>query len=199
MVSTRELRLRSQTTTTLYQAILNILDENSVDADVSFKVCEEVVVHYRRDMERLYATHHKQVHPTKHCSYLAFWIRKLKPISNAFPCSSIKDEEGNRPVGDEYTTINEQVSLFCALRSLHDYIAAGVVPLPGSHAPEQWLERYRLAVAAYLSSDVDAELSMGDRFESLVYDLRFRTFGPHHLTHTLTHILLEATHAGSRA
>ena len=42
-----------------------------------------------------------------------------------------------------------------------------------------------------MTSEVEDNLSMGLRFEMIVYDMRFRTYGPHHLTHILTHIMRE--------
>lgn len=46
-------------------------------------------------------------------------------------------------------------------------------------------------VKDYLASEIEVDMSMGLRFESVVYDMRFRTFGPHHLTQFLTHMMRE--------
>lgn len=97
----------------LFEALLDILKKMSVNAHVSYRVVEEVLIHFWRDMERLYAIHHEQVHVTKACSYSAFWVRKLKPISDAYPEAAFSslDESGVPPLQAEITDINEQVAI----------------------------------------------------------------------------------------
>jgi hypothetical protein len=179
----------------LFKTILEVLEgELGYRANVSYRICEEIIIHYRRDMNRLRAVHHKLIHPTKHCSYLAFWIRKLKPVSNAFPTSIAPpgEELAFLDPAQEVTDINEKLALFCAMRYLHDYIKNGIVPRNASNY-DVYVQKYILAVETFFNSIDDTEDAMGNRFQSLVYDLRFRTFGPHHLTHVLTHILREVT------
>ena len=164
-----------------------------VSAHVSYSATEEVIVHFWRDIERLYAIHHEQVNSTKSCSYISFWVRKLKPISDAYPKASISNLSDNDvpPHFAEVTNINEQVAVILALRvlrnSIEDYGAISVVDM----TCDTILTIFDQVANAYLTSEVEDNLSMGLRFEMIVYDMRFRTYGPHHLTHILTHIMRE--------
>lgn len=176
----------------LYAAIQDVLGELEVHAIVSYRCCEEAIIHHGRDIDRLYVTHHKYVHPTKHCSYLSFWIRKLKPVSKAYPTRIIKEfKEEDLPIFEEITNINEEVALHLAFRSLYRYIEENQIKFPSTDVGVRALSVYNDVLSEYLLSPDENEMSVGNRFSMLVYDMRFRTFGPHHLTHVLTHILRE--------
>ena len=193
MTPKQELDWRRTHTPPLFEAIQDVLAELGVSAHVSFAVCEEAIIHHGRDIDRLYVTHHKLVHPTKHCSYLAFWVRKLKPISRAFPKDVLKNvPDGESPeISSEITDINEQVSIHIALRSLALYIKDGHIILQDIPSKKEALLVFQKVVRAYLLSKTEDGMSMGNRFSMLTYDMRFRTFGPHHLTHVFVHILRE--------
>lgn len=177
----------------IFDALVDILKGMSVDAYLSYRIVEEVVVHFWRDMERLYAIHHEHVHVTKACSYVAFWVRKLKPISDAHPekIFQIIGEDATPPLSAELTDINEQVAIHLAIRLLRNCIEDNrVIDIEG-RTREQVLETFDEVVENYLVSEIEDGMSMGLRFQSIVYDMRFRTFGPHHLTQFLTHIMRE--------
>ncbi len=196
MTPTQQARWVRRHTPALYTAIETILDELELDADISYPICEEVIIHQFRDIERLYVTHHVLVHPTKHCSYMAFWVRKLKPVSNAYPkCVNSEDEQGVPSLEFELTDVNERVAVFIALQILHLYIELGDIAFPAKYTKDQLLEKFSQTISEYLTSTVESDMSMGNRFSAIIYDMRFRTFGPHHLTHVLTHILREVVNA----
>jgi hypothetical protein len=177
----------------IFDALVDILKKMSVNGHLSYRVVEEVVIHFWRDMERLYAVHHEHVHVTKACSYVAFWVRKLKPISDAYPeeIFQIIQEDTAPPLRAELTDINEQVSIHLAIRLLRNCIEDNrVIEIEGKTG-EQVLEVFDEVVENYLVSEIEDGMSMGLRFQSLVYDMRYRTFGPHHLTQFLTHIMRE--------
>jgi hypothetical protein len=184
----QEFSWRKTHTPPLFNSIKDVLIELDVRAAVSFPVCEEIIIHHGRDIDRLYATHHQYVHPTKHCSYLAFWIRKLKPISDAYPLSAIEDPI---PFSESITDINEKVALFIGLRSLCKYVRDGDITLPKMLSEEKRISIFTKLTEEYLDSSAEDGMSMGNRFVMLTYDMRFRTFGPHHLTHVFTQILRE--------
>ncbi len=177
----------------LYDAILGILQKMELNAHVSFSITKEVAIHFWRDMERLYATHHEQVHVTKACSYLAFWVRKLKPISDAIPNSIA----GRFQDGDEYphyaevTNVNEQAALHLAVQLLRNCIRDGRLVINERLSKSTVLKVFDRVTLEYLTSELEDGMSMGLRFDSIVYDMRFRTFGPHHLTHMMTYMLRE--------
>lgn len=177
----------------LYDALLDILKKMSVDAHVSYRVVEEVLIHFWRDMERLYAIHHEQVHVTKACSYSAFWVRKLKPISDAYPNAALSSLSPGQipPLNAEITDINEQVAIHLSIRLLRNCIRDNRVIEVAGKSNTQILSIFDFVVEDYLASEIEVDMSMGLRFDSVVYDMRFRTYGPHHLTQFLTHMMRE--------
>jgi hypothetical protein len=174
----------------LYAALLDILGKMRVNAHVSYSVTEEVVIHFWRDMERLYATHHEKVHVTKSCSYAAFWIRKLKPISDAYPEASLVSVGKTEvpPHEAEITDINEQVAIHLSLTLMRNCIRDNRIIRVEGVEKASLLAIFDRVAADYLTSEMEDGMSMGPRFASMVYDMRFRTYGPHHLTHFLVHI-----------
>jgi hypothetical protein len=190
----REARTRHRLAQELFASLRAIMrDDLELSGVISYRVCEEIIIHLRRDTDRLFVTHHRLVHPTKHCSYLAFWIRKLKPVSRAYPISVLENlDPGDVPDPEfEDSSVNEKLCLLCAIKNLHTHISEGHIHLPSGREKDKILQQYASAVANYFNHRDVADAEMGDRFQSLVYDLRFRTFGPHHLTHVLVHILRE--------
>jgi hypothetical protein len=177
----------------IYEALQDILKMMSVNAHVSYRVVEEVVIHFWRDVERLYAIHHDQVHVTKSCSYVAFWVRKLKPISDAYPSEIFEriGDEAKPALDDEITAINEEVAILLAIRLLRHCIEDNrVIEILGK-SRVQILKTFDEVAEDYLVSEIEDGMKMGLRFQSMVYDMRYRTFGPHHLTQFLTHIMRE--------
>ena len=174
----------------IYGALIDILEKMKMNAHVSYRVTEEIVIHFWRDIERLYAIHHEQIHVTKTCSYIAFWVRKLKPISDAYPIEALTglDESQGPPVGAEITDINEQVALHLSLTVMRICIRDGNVRV-SSFPKGDVLQAFDRVSGDYLTSEVEDGMSMGSRFASMVYDMRFRTYGPHHLTQFLVHIM----------
>lgn|GEM_PF-2518521 len=177
----------------LYNALLSLLEKAEIDAHVSYKIVEEVTIHFWRDIERLYATHHEQIHATKACSYLAFWVRKLKPISDALPIPIAERIDGseNFPHHAEINDVNEQISVHLAVQLARNCIRDSRIVVSDKLSIKEALKVFDNVTADYLTSEFEDGMSMGMRFESIVYDMRFRTFGPHHLTHMLTHMLRE--------
>jgi hypothetical protein len=175
----------------LYDAIADILAKMFVNAHISYPIVEEVIIHFWRDLERLYAIHHELVHVTKACSYIAFWVRKLKPISDAYPNSIIDAlaEDSLPPHFAEITDINEQVAIHLSIRLLRNCIRDHRIIDKPDIKKSEILNSFDTVVDDYLTSEIEDGMSMGLRFESMIYDMRFRTYGPHHLTHFLTHII----------
>jgi len=163
----------------------------NVIAHVSYAITEEISIHFWRDMERLYAIHHEQINVTKSCSYIAFWVRKLKPVSDAYPLQAYQDlAKDEQPNGEyEITDINEQISLHLSLSLLRNCLEDNRVAGEADIGQPQMLAAFDKVSEDYLTSVVEDGMSMGLRFDSMVYDMRFRTYGPHHLTHFLVHIM----------
>ena len=149
-------------------------------------------------MDRLYATHHERVHATKACSYLSFWVRKLKPISDAYPATALPVEGEEIPFEAEVLDINEQVAIHLAIKLARICVSDGHVKFSDTLSRSEVLKVFDRTAKEYLVSSFEDGMSMGIRFENLVYDMRFRTFGPHHLTHMLTHLLREVSQECSK-
>jgi hypothetical protein len=169
-------------------------------ADVSLANCIEIIEHHFRDLDRLYVHHqHKKklVHPSKHIAYLAFWIRKLKPIDSAFKISVLDNarNSGNElSSNDEITDINEHVSIVYAVRLIKSFVKSGHICAPKGCSQDDFVAFIDIAAHQYLNEDEKGGPHLGSRLESLVYDMRYRTFGPHHLVHAVNHIIRDATY-----
>jgi hypothetical protein len=148
-----------------------------------------------RDMDRLYAVHQKLVHSSKHIAYMAFWIRKLKPVDTSYPIAEL-DRAGhsNTDIDEslEIRDINERISLYYMFDLMKAYVFDGHIEAPQGMSKSSFLQNIELAFANFLKGRIGPVLD--DRFEAVVYDMRYRTFGPHHVVHLVNHILTEASH-----
>lgn len=171
-------------------------------AFVSYQTCEDIVDHHERDLKRLIALHQqKSIDPAKHIGYLVFWVRKLKPISAAFPRQLMQNEDGgfladttSLPREAEVVSINELVSIYLAQHLILTYVKRGGI------APELTTDAERASLTSkindiindILTSRTDAGHVAGNAFGAFVYDMRYRTFGPHHVVHFVNHVIYAA-------
>ncbi len=166
---------------------------------VSLGACHDVIVHLQRDMDRLYAVHQTLVHPSKHVAYAAFWIRKIKPVSMAYPATKVSSALQGGPAvndADEIVDINERICLYYTLRLLVAYVVHDQIPTPNGMSTAVFVDRIQAAFDRYVN-DEEPGPALSDQFESLVYDMRFRTFGPHHVVHVVSYLLREAAGHGN--
>ncbi len=183
----------------LHNLLIEILeDEIKCVGDVSLKACCEVIIHHSRDVGKLFDVQPKGVEATKFIGYLAFWVRKIKPLSNAYSIvdvAEVLDDENKDPdiSWKEITQINELASIEIVKRLLHSYVVNPDSKLI-SGSPD-----VRLQVADRALAIMDGYLTIDtahDEFKNfkdiMVYDMRFRTFGPHHMVHIINHILYAA-------
>ncbi len=190
----------------MHETLLQVVAEHcDCVASVSLECCKEIVVHYERDISRLQLIHSDGVHPAKCVGYLVFWVRKLKPISMAYSLSAIQrakpDEELN-----ESLLINEEAAIFLALHLTLSYAEDGILSYDektsvyiGGEKTDAERERLKAFVGClqqlilgYLNNKIDAGHERGNIFTSLVYDMRYRTFGPHHVVHFINHLVYAA-------
>jgi len=174
-------------------------------AMVSLSGCEDVVVHYERDIERLLVIHPEGVHPSKLVGYLMFWTRKLKPISCAYKLQDIVRADDKENL-EEMVLINEMAAIFIALHLTLSYAADGIL----SHK-EETVQGFNInpssselenrdnfqnclsqLISAYLFNKIDRGHGDGNIFTSIIYDMRYRTFGPHHVVHFINHLVYAA-------
>jgi hypothetical protein len=159
---------------TMYVAIHNLLfsaaTERRMDVKISRNVLKDVVVHYGRDLEKLHDHQKGEVSLTKRIAGLAFWIRRLKPISIAYP-------KGHRHEDDEIQDANEQIALTIAMKLLlktacHKKHLSVMKDLPESGR------------AVALSSFLTMYWSNheGINYTNFIYSFRYRNFSPHHIS-----------------
>lgn len=161
---------------------------------VSLAGCNDVVVHLLRDMDRLYALHQKLVHPAKHVAYTAFWIRKIKPVSCAYPFSHVESAtKRNAPIdeGEELADANEKICLYYMRRLICEYVAHKQIATPAKLTLEKFISNINGVFDDFVK-DTSPGPALNNRFEAMIYDMRYRTFGPHHYVHTVNYLLREA-------
>jgi hypothetical protein len=166
---------------------------------VSLACCYDVIEHHSRDIERLYAVHQKLVHPSKHIAYAAFWIRKLKPIDSSYPLSEIEEAiNSDRPINEslELRDVNERICLWYTFRLLSSYVSRGYIKVPSGLSVEKFTKNIESVFVDFITEQTEGPV-LSDRFEAHVYDMRYRTFGPHHVVHLVNYLLTEATHGRS--
>ncbi len=197
----------------LYRLIEKLVFDACRSVGVISKVCcEDIVVHFERDVQRLRELHDGQLHPSKWIGYLVFWVRKLKPVSSSFPVAKLVDisPTENVPDEDENFLVNEDVAIYLALHMIKSYAMDGYFPNSdhglfldneGDHEPharrtkeekEEFVRKIELVVQELARQSMDAGYKIGNIFQSVVYDMRYRTFGPHHVVHTINHIVYSA-------
>ena len=177
---------------------------------VSLACCYDVIEHHDRDMDRLYKVHQpkKLVHQSKHIAYVAFWIRKLKPVDSSFPITEVSEAfSSNREIDptQEVRDINERICLWYMYRLLRAAIIAGQVEPPSGMTVDEFLPKldrvflkFRKEPAGEPTPEEPAAWPvLKDRFDAHVYDMRYRTFGPHHLVHLVNYWFSEASHGGN--
>lgn len=166
---------------------------------VSLACCYDVIEHHSRDIERLYAVHQQLVHPSKHIAYAAFWIRKLKPVDSSYPTSEVERAiRAKKPIDEslELRDVNERICLHYTFRLLNEYVIGNHIKPPNGISKGDFLLNIERVFQNFVSGG-DAGPVLRDRYEAIVYDMRYRTFGPHHVVHLVNYLLTEASHNGS--
>lgn len=186
----------------LRYALQDILREDlKCMGTVSLACCYDVVEHHDRDMDRLYTVHQpkKLVHPSKHIAYLAFWVRKLKPVDSSYPISEVEEAiKLDRPIDDsrEVRDVNERICLWYMFRLLNACIGIGQIAPPNGMTADKFLSNLDSVFLKFREEPSGGPV-LNDRFDAHVYDMRYRTFGPHHLVHLANYLISEASHGGN--
>lgn len=186
---------RLKTAQLLAKLIEQCLTENPhpVQAEVSIHCLINVISRWEREVSRLIEHQKLGVHPAKMIAYQAFWIRKLKPISNAYDLRDIQAASKlGKEVGieKEILDINERVSIKVAVKYLIRYVEKGLIPAP---LQPNSIAKPAKATPGQINAYLEKYLYQDSRvFEDLVYNQRYRTFGPHHFTHILDQALFGA-------
>ncbi|GEO40906.1 hypothetical protein GGE65_006530 [Skermanella aerolata] len=174
----------------LHHLIRRYLSQNRlIDANVSTALLYDVALHWKNDIINIEASKTVDVRPVEHAGYLAFWIRKLKPISQAYYVSDLKAAEKIGMAVDptsEIIDINEQAAIRLAFAHLAGCCQYGQIATYDTTSQELLILKYEsdkfsASVQKYLGQKF--ELDGRTVMESIIYDMRYRTFGPYHLVH----------------
>lgn len=177
----------------MHRAIVKVLKDLRVEANISKQILLDVIIHWGRDMKRIESAQSGDGSATKHIAHQAFWIRKLKPISNAYPQDEMDSARLKRTTvrpTKEIVDINERVAIALACKALLLYVEKGIFfdvnlatdkaldPPPGAD-----VSRMRAFLKAYFREKISQ--ADGTIYDNLLYSMRYRTFGPHHMTQIL--------------
>lgn len=177
--------------------LLSIANERfDADPHISQNICIECSVHISKNISRLYETHQAtgnildaKVDPLKIIANISFWIRKLKPLSRCYRGG------GGADAGIEIPDINEKISLYLA--EVLTVNCAYIGLLDDMKRNKDISSRLFSQNIADMFRNFDDTISSPDEpnntiRQRMIYDMRFRTYGPHHLSHVLTQVVMSA-------
>lgn len=172
-----------------------LMDSLNVRADISKALCYDVALHWLHDIERLRRDGDDTIRPAKHVAYMAFWFRKLKPLSNAYHLRDILQAGAHpAPPTREILNVNERVAIWIAFEQLSDFAEAGNLVLCGT--PDTVYpydpEKFRKAVERYRNQKLGPQGKTV--LEALLYDMRYKAFGPQHLVHIFDQFVFNLFH-----
>lgn len=189
---------------TLAQSLRLILEsslaELNIQARLSMAVTLDAIRRWRRDVLRLEEGQPKGVHPVKYIAYQVFWIRKLKPVSDAYRIADLQafqagDIDARLMATKEVIDINERLAIHAAVKLLRQWASTGKYPAPQTpglqHGTALQTEILDKHLEAYLRFPDHTE-RRGSTYDNLIYNQRFRTFGPHHVAHILDQAIFGA-------
>ncbi len=166
--------------------LTKIAESQNVVFEFSDQVVAEVAYYFLRDLDRIDIDQNEDISTTKFAGYLAFWIRKLRPIQ------IVRADKGAAISREQITAINETISLEIAVRLIqsfkkHQNIAnfTDDVRLACPHECDgpPCFTRYAERFFSYLD-----EINK----KYMTYSMRHRTFGPHHICTVLDHLIFAA-------
>lgn len=179
----------------LYSGSVNILKEMRVRANLSKALFFDAALHWLGDSARLMAREPKGIRPAKHVAYLAFWIRKIKPISRAYPVAvwAAAANAGTLPDPTyEIVDINERLAIKYAFEVLADFSKNEKVTIHTSGEDDAHSLKYNEGLYKdFVTKYCEQKLGNSGKtvFETLVHNMRYRTFGPHHLVHIFDQVV----------
>lgn len=152
----------------VHDLLYTVCQEKKVQIEISERNLAEVVGHYNKDMEKLRDFHQGEgISANKRVAGLAFWIRRIKPIS--FACKIGQDRE--------IPDINEKAAVWAAHKLLIFYCrreyALSMLRDIQIKDKEKKFEAYLIRYW---------RISEWYNYYNLIYNLRYRNFSPHHLS-----------------
>lgn len=155
-----------------------------VSARLSNALFYDLAFHLREDLDRQERLAENGIRPAKHAAYLAFWLRKVKPVSNAFYVSTTQEYEGLPPVYEEIVDINEKLAIRLAFTYLESFneMERLEIHVDGRDRKIKYNKTiFQKEIKDFCHQKLGNDGK--DVLETLITDMRYRTFGPHHLEH----------------
>src|SRR4029077_19572145 len=159
-----------------------------VTCDVSKKTVFSVARYFLRDINRIRDRQDGSISSIKFAGYWGFWIRKLKPLSNAYRFGADKNDHNN-----EVIEINELVALEISVAfilRIGTFAEHGVViDLIRGSCSQRRDQTCNGAVCVKESAIDFMKFRDALNLRYIVYSMRHRTFWPHHFVTNLDHIV----------
>lgn len=130
----------------------------------------------------------KGIRPAKHAAYIAFWMRKIKPISHAYDADIWNKHKGCPPSVKEIEDINEIIAVNLAfeflLRSNQNKLLK-IHKGEGSDSGDYPIHYNNACFIRVMNEFCHQKLANDGKcvLDTIINDMRYRTFGPHHLAH----------------
>jgi len=170
-----------------HRVINAILDEINADADVNVELIADLTQFFLRDIYRIDQQQRGAVSLAKLVGYWAFWIRKLKPISNVV----LRGE--SRVSNLEANYINEIVALEFAIELAAQYRGnGGFEDVVMAHCKTSGKEPCPSGECFKRYARFYFSFSDGFYYRYIIYSMRNRTFGPHHFALLIENLLFGA-------
>lgn len=162
-----------------------------VTCDVSKKIVFNVARYFLRDINRIRDRQDGSISSIKFAGYWGFWIRKLKPVSNAYRFGTNKLDHNS-----EVIEINELVALEISVAfilRIGTFAEHKVIVDPMRGACKQRHEQVCDGASCVKQMVIDfMNFSNALNLRYIIYSMRHRTFGPHHFVTNLDHIVFAA-------
>ncbi len=169
-----------------HRLIERYLHEINVEAHISKKTIVELAYFFYRDIYRIKVQQNDHVTAAKFAGYLGFWIRKLKPISEAFNIGANKEDPNL-----EIIEINELAALQIAINVLIQDGKGGAES--ELHDPvRRNCQDNTCDGKVCLTEYIRLYFGLPTNVDYILYSMRHRTFGPHHLVNSLEHLVFGA-------
>jgi hypothetical protein len=180
--------------------IIRSLLELKYYGEIDVEICQDIADHWERDVKKLESSQQSGIAIEKLIGYYAFWVRKLQPVTKAHPF--IDNNKGGITIIEEKsnTHINELVAIYLikilAVRYFNDKISEQK-SLKTKEAASNVAdyEQYISGVEKHFS-DLFSSINSPELYRSFLnvclYDMRYRTFGPHHFTHAVRFLMFNS-------
>ena len=174
--------------------LLEVSKRLGISSELSRKNVFNVAKYFLRDINRIRDRQDGSISAIKFAGYWGFWIRKLKPLSRAFKFGDSRDDYKKEIVEvNELVALEISVAFIVRIGSLVEHKVV-IDPIRGNCGCRNTgacdgAECAKQAAISFMKFNNYLNLRY------IVYSMRHRTFGPHHLVTNLDHIVFGACRA----